>query len=261
MAQVITEKEETHKLEQAKAHQERIQTQLAQVITEKEETHKQLEQAKAHQERIQTQLAQVITEKEETHKQLEQAKAHQERIQTQLDEVWGDRERIQASLAKVLVDRERIQKEFDEVWIDRHKHWSELDTIYRSRSWKLLAPARKLSENVRFWKARINRIIHNPLSYSVAKILYRIKKLLMRTSLGERLLAKVKFSYPGFWHKNASWAKRSSKIAPIPVSSPQIYSTIADVGDNHEISEHEKRFIELFRRELLKRQEDIKGKK
>jgi len=249
--QVLIEKEETRKqLEQAKANQERIQTQLVQVITEKEEAYKQLEQAKANQERIQTQLVQVITEKEEAYKQLEQAKANQERIQTQLDEVWVDRERIQASLAEVLVDRERIQKEFDEVWIGRHKHWSELDTIYRSHSWKLLAPARRLFRWGRFWRDRINRIIHRPFSYSLAKILYWIKMLLERGSWGERLFSRIKVSYPSFWHRVADWSKHSTKTQVALVPSPKIDS------DDEQISRDEKYFTELFQRELSNRQKE-----
>lgn len=248
------------RLHETREEQHKTQLQLDKAKKDKEESEKRLHLILAEKEKTQTRLDEVISEQEQLQTQLDQILIEKEKTKTWLDEVISERDQLQTQLDLVWTERNEYWSQLDQTWRERHEYWSQLDTIYNSRSWKLLAPARKLSESIRFWKARINRIIHNPPSYSVAKILYRIRMLLMRTSLGERLLAKVKFSYPDFWHRGASWSKRSAKIAPITVSSPQIYST-ADVEGNNEISDHEKRFVALFRRELRKRQEDRKGKK
>ena len=265
LKQLRTDREETCKrLDKTWSNLEATRKRLDEIWADRENLRKQLDQARAdsdkirsklntveaERDRVQAQIDRIRTDKTRIQQKLDALEVDRERIQTQAENLLADRERLQAQLFQIRVDRNRIQEQLDHVWRERHEYWSQLDTIYRSRSWRLLGPFRKLSGKIRFWSERINRIIHQPFSYSVAKSLSRLKIRLQRLKLGDHLLHNMKVSYPRFWHRVAGWTQRSAQLKEEQTASPKI-----EPGDQ-QLSTEETYFLELFQRELSHRQKE-----
>lgn len=251
LAKVKSDREDIQKqLDHLVADREEIRTRLDQVWADREETRKELDKIWADRKNLRKQLDQAWADRDKIRSKLNAVEAERDRLKTQVENLLADREHLKSQLEQLKADRNRIQEQYDHVWKERHEYWSQLDTIYRSRSWRLLGPFRKLSGKIRFWSERINRIIHQPFSYSVAKSLSRLKIRLQRLKLGHHLLHNIKVSYPRFWHRVAGWTQRSAQLKEEQTASPEI-----EPGDQ-QLTADEKYFLELFQRELLRRQKE-----